>query len=103
MTENNTSVSQFFIFRYPLDNILGAVVFPVERINIPLYGVVSVFIGTGDDLVIIVAVRRPEKEHIVAGELFYLVVDANKFLDMLGFFQLDHIGMTLAVIAQGMA
>ena len=45
MAEDNAAVAQVGIFGDPFDDIISAVILPVERIHIPLYGVVM--IGTG--------------------------------------------------------
>ena len=48
MAQDNASVAKFFVFSDPLNNILGAVILPVQRIHIPLYGIVIIFPDTGN-------------------------------------------------------
>ena len=99
MAEDNAAVAQVGIFGDPFDDIISAVILPVERIHIPLYG--GVMIGTGIFyyIIVIVSVRRAEQEHVIAGQLFDLVVYGHEFLRLLLIAELCHIFVVFAVVA----
>ena len=62
-------------------------------------------IGTGIfyHIIVIVSVRRAEQEHVIAGQLFDLVVYGHEFLRLLLIAELCHIFVVFAVVAQIMS
>ena len=76
------------------------VIFPVQRVHIPLDGIIAAFGSGADHIVVIVPVGRTKQEHIVAGQLLHLLMDADDFLPLFIVGKLAHVFVVLAVIPQ---
>ena len=60
VAQNDASVSEVLVLRYSLDDGIYAVVFPVERIHIPLNRVVSAVFRYIYDIIVLISVGRSE-------------------------------------------
>lgn len=103
MAEDDGAVAKMLVAAYRTDNGVRSIILPVERIHIPLNGIISALGSRADYVVVVVSVGGTKQEHIVSGELLHLLMNLHQllFLSLVG--QLAHIFMIFAVIAQVMA
>ena len=79
MHQDNGSISQMLVLCDCLHDGRYPVIFPIQAVNIPLDGVIAHLTRRRDDLIVIVAIRRTEQKHIIAGDLFDLVMHLLQF------------------------
>lgn len=77
--------------------------FGVDRIHIPLDGIISAFGRNVYNTVVIITIRRPEQKHLIAGKLLHFFMYSHYFFSALLLGQLGHIFMIVAMISQVMA
>ena len=100
MAQDDGTAIKVFAVADTGDDIINAIIFPVKAVDGPLNWIIATGEHTGDDLVIIVAIRRPEEEHFIAGELFYFFMDRHDFIPNLRVGELAHIFVVLTMIAK---
>lgn len=83
-----------------LDDGINAVIFPVQGIDIPLDRVITAFFGGLDHGVVVITVRRAEKDHFLAGQLLDVIMGIGQFLLALGKGEGGHLFVALAVVAK---
>ena len=64
-----------FVLGNGIDDGGRAVVLPVKTVDIPLDGIVADGADIGNDIIVIIPVWRAEKEHFIAGEFLYFLMD----------------------------
>ena len=88
------------VITYGGNDGICAIILPVQRVHIPLDGVIAAFGGGTDHIVVIIPIGRPEQEHVIAGQFFYLLMDAHDFLPLFIVGKLAHVLVVFAVVAQ---
>lgn len=73
MAQDDGTAIKVFAVADTGDDIINAIIFPVKTVDGPLNWIIATGRAHRCDLVIIVAIRRPEEEHFIAGELFYFL------------------------------
>ena len=100
MHKNNGTVTQVFVLQYFLYDGIGAVVFPVQTVNVPLYTVISHVVTDFNQRIVIIPVGRPEEVHFHTGQFLYAVMGLLYLRTALLRGKLGHLFMILAVVAQ---
>lgn len=98
--ENDRPVIQLVGLHHALDDIVYAIVLPVQRIDRPLDRIVTALLRICYDMIVIISVGRPEQEHLITCQFLHLGMYFHQLLLTLFVGKLGHVFMVLAVVAQ---
>ena len=99
MAEYYRATIQAFVIAHCIYNILHAIVFPVERIHIPLDWIIVTAIHCVNQFIVVRAVWRSEYLHILSGQLLDLFVHIHYLCLHLACRDCCHIIVVLTVIS----
>ena len=92
-------VAVFNLVGTALDDVLRSSIFPVQRVDAPLHGLIAFRPGHLDHPVVVVPIRRPEKRGTNPCQFFHFVRHHAQFFPDTFFPQLAHLGMGIGVVA----
>ena len=88
---------------HSLDDGIHTVIFPVQRVNVPLNRIIFTILGNIHHCIIIVSIGRSEQKHLISCQFQNLIMYLHQFFPFFGIGKLTHVFVVFTVVSKVMA